>query len=103
MKIKLLSVLFCLGVSMVCAVSEPVAPVAQSLKQRQPHWRPKIIEYYPEGQPQRVLFYEQITEAGEVPVKQVLFHPSGQVHNEADLITISEADAAYQDWKSTIA
>ena len=103
MRLLFFSVLFCLTTfSAVCAAPELVVPVAQQLKQRQPHWRPKIIEHYSEGNPQRVLFYEQITEAGELPVKQVVFHPNGQIHNETDLITISESDPGYADWKSTI-
>ncbi len=102
MRFKMFSILCCLHISMLCAAPEPVVPVAQSLKQRQPHWRPKVSDSYGEGQPQRVLFYEQITELGELPVKQVIFHPNGQIHNETDLITISEEEPGYADWKSTI-
>ncbi len=72
------------------------------LKPREPHWRPAVLETSPEGQPLRVLFYEQITETNETPVKQILFYPSGQVKNEADLIVVAEDSPGFQEWKSTI-
>ena len=37
----------------VCCAETPVIPVAQSVKPRQPHWKPKILEAYPEGNPQQ--------------------------------------------------
>lgn len=81
---------------------EPVKPVAPALKARQPHWRPKILENYAEGQPQRVLFYEQIGNANEAPVKQILFFPNGQIRSEMDLIVVEEDSPGAKEWKSTI-
>src|SRR5206468_1416759 len=70
------------------ASTDSIRPVAPGLKQRQPHWRPKIMESFQTGQPQRVLFYEQIGDANEAPVKQVSFYPNGQIKNEMDLIEV---------------
>ena len=82
--------------------SDSVRPVAPGLKQRQPHWRPKIAETFQSGQPERVLFYEQIGDANEAPVKQVAFYSNGQIKNEVDLIEVAEDSKGAVDWKSTI-
>lgn len=79
-----------------------VVAQAPGLRQREPHWRPLIVEHYPDGQPLRILFYEQVTEENEAPVKQVIFYPNGQVHQETDLTVISEEESAATEWKSTI-
>ena len=103
MRLKvLLAIALSLGLTLGWAAPEPVKPVAPALKQRQPHWRPKVMENYPEGQPQRVLFYEQIGEQNEAPVKQVLFYPSGQIKNEMDLIVVPEEAKVLEKCKSTI-
>ena len=103
MRLKvLLAIALSLGLTLGWAAPEPVKPVAPALKQRQPHWRPKIMESYPEGQPQRVLFYEQIGDQNEAPVKQVLFYPSGQIKTEMDLIVVAEDSLGAKEWKSTI-
>ena len=81
---------------------ESVKPVAPNLKQRQPHWRPKIMENYEGGQPQRVLFYEQIGEANEAPVKQLFFYPNGQIKVEMDLALVPEDSKGAKEWKSII-
>ena len=83
----LFSTLLCIAThTFIYSASPPVTPVATQLKQRQPHWSPKIIETYPEGGAQRVLFYEQIGEENAAPVKQILFYPNGQIKTELDLI-----------------
>src|SRR5579863_7821596 len=94
-------ILFC-GLTLGFAEPQLVKPVAPALKVRQPHWRPKIMEAYPEGQPQRVLFYEQIGDADEAPVKQMYFYPEGQVRAEVDLIVVEEDSPGAKQWKSTI-
>ena len=103
MRLKsLLAITLSIGLTLGWAAPEPVKPVAPGLKQRQPHWRPKIIESYPEGQPQRVLFYEQIGNANEAPVKQIVFYQNGQIMNEMDLIVVAEDCDAAKEWKSNI-
>ena len=99
----------CLGVLLACfccfgsaAAIDPVKPVALSLKQRQPHWRPKIMEKYEGGQPRRVLFYEQIGDANEAPVKQIFFYPNGQVQAETDLVLVPEDSRGAKEWKSIV-
>ncbi len=72
------------------------------LRQKEPHWRPKIIEYFKEGLPKRVLFYEQISNDQEAPVKQLMYYPSGQLKNEMDLTTVDEGSPGFTEWKTTI-
>ena len=97
---------FTLLLSLSCAFGwaapESTKAIASALKTRQPHWRPKIMESYPEGQPSRVLFYEQMSAENEAPVKQVYFYPSGQIKTEMDLIVVAEDTPAAKEWKSTI-
>src|ERR1700730_10379287 len=93
---------FALLIILFALVSSAPLPVATQLRQRQPHWSPKIMEIYGEGQPKRVLFYEQIGNESEAPVKQILFFPNGQIKAEFDLTVVEEGSAASEEWKSTI-
>src|SRR5262249_7490570 len=101
-KMLIVIALFFSSLSYGWSASESIRPVAPGLKQRQPHWRPKIMESFQTGQPKRVLFYEQIGDANEAPVKQVVFYPNGQIKNEMDLIEVEEDSNGAKEWKSTI-
>lgn len=81
---------------------EPVIPVAPSLKQRQPHWRPHVIQTHVAGNPAQVEFREIGAEGAEIPVKQVFFFPSGQIQMEADLTVVPQDAAVVEQWKSTV-
>src|ERR1700719_1446983 len=63
------------------------------MKLRQPNWRPKILESYANGNPQKVLFYEPIGAGIEQPVKQVIFFQNGRVQTEMDVHLISDLEA----------
>ena len=71
-------IFFTLLLSLSCAFGwaapESIKAIASALKSAN-RWRPKIMESYPEGQPSRVLFYEQMSAENEAPVKQVYFYP----------------------------
>src|SRR5262249_50232326 len=56
------------------------------LKVRQPNWRPHVVESYPNGNPEKVIFYEPTVD-GEEPVKQLHFYPNGQIKQEMDVLT----------------
>ncbi|HEY2810123.1 MAG TPA: toxin-antitoxin system YwqK family antitoxin [Rhabdochlamydiaceae bacterium] len=92
----------CCAFFLISATTPLVVPVTSQLKTRQPHWSPKIAESYPDGQTKRVLFYEQIGEENEAPVKQVHFYPNGQIQAELDLISVPEDSPGAKEWKSTI-
>jgi antitoxin component YwqK of YwqJK toxin-antitoxin module len=81
---------------------DKVVPVAEALKQRQPHWRPKIIETFPNGNPATVLFYEQISSEREAPVKQIKYYPEGQIRNEMDLIEVDQSSEGFKEWKTDV-
>ena len=66
------------------------------MRPREPHWQPKIIESYPQGQPANVIFYEE----NEKPVKQVIFYPEGQIKIETDLTWVEKDSPGYQEWKT---
>lgn len=82
-------------------VSAEVTPVAPSLKQRQPQWRPQIMEHHQEGPPARVVFYEPGKGDQELPVKQMLLYPEGQIQAETDMTIVEEGSAGAEFWKST--
>lgn len=61
------------------------------LKIRQPHWRTRILTSFSEGGAQRVLFYEpSIEQNGDVPVKEIEFFKTGEVHTEKDLTILPQ-------------
>ncbi len=63
------------------------------LKSRQPNWRTKILESFPEGGVQKVLFYEPAArEEVDIPVKVVSYYPSGEMRNETDLTVLPKDD-----------
>ncbi|MCI0382332.1 MAG: hypothetical protein L0207_04700 [Chlamydiae bacterium] len=72
------------------------------LKPREPHWQPKIIEIFADGQPKQVVFYEQKGEEKEKPVKKITYHSNGQIENEIDLAIIAEDSPGFREWNSTI-
>jgi antitoxin component YwqK of YwqJK toxin-antitoxin module len=80
-----------------------VEPVAKMLKPKQPNWKPKIVETFPEGNPAKVIFYETQDDGLEHPVKQVCFYANSQIRIEADLCTVAEDSQAYQELKTTAA
>ncbi|HUD01517.1 MAG TPA: toxin-antitoxin system YwqK family antitoxin, partial [Rhabdochlamydiaceae bacterium] len=54
-------------------------------RQQEPHWKAKIEERHPSGQPSKIVFYEEIGDAAAVAVKLIAYYPSGQVKMEADV------------------
>ncbi len=68
---------------------------SQQLKQRQPHWRAKVIEYSVQGLPQKVLFYD-----GEVAVKQMTYQEGGALKSETDLGSAPEGSKGFELWKT---
>ena len=83
--------------------AEGVRPVAEFLKQREPHWRPKVVSYHPQGSPETVIYFEQDAEGNQLPMKQIQFYPQGQPHTEMDLTVIKEGDPGFADWKGGVA
>ncbi|HSX04312.1 MAG TPA: hypothetical protein VLG76_06245 [Rhabdochlamydiaceae bacterium] len=94
--IKFFLLLFCWNLAL------NAAEIPKVLKQRQPHWRPKIFEVYPHGQPQRIIFSEQLKDGPEVPLKQIQYYEDGKIFNETDLIVVEEGSKAFELWKSTM-
>ena len=92
----------CMFSSIPLSAEEEVRPVSEFLKQREPHWRPKIVAHHQDGSPKVVLFYESDANERPVAVKQVSFHPGGQIASELDLVHIQESEPAFKDWKNTI-
>src|ERR1700688_4561618 len=95
-----LGALLCIG--SLAADAAPVKPVAQDLKQRQPNWRPQVLETHSQGNPAAVLFYEQVSEEKEVPVKQLNFYENGALKSEIDLTSAEENSPGFQEWKTTL-
>jgi antitoxin component YwqK of YwqJK toxin-antitoxin module len=71
-----------------------------SLRPRQPNWHTKVVEQYPDTAPARVFFYETDDHEQDVPVKQVMFYPNGQIKSECDLVTVSETSKGFERWKT---
>ncbi|MBS0615175.1 MAG: hypothetical protein JSR58_01315 [Verrucomicrobia bacterium] len=89
-----------LFVFLAVTVAYAEGPVATALKPREPQWRHRALEQYPSGQAAQILFYDLDDNGAEVPLKLVAFYPSGQVKVEADVIQVSEEEAATREWKS---
>src|ERR1700722_12353406 len=77
------------------------SPTVISLQPRQPHWRPQIVQTYPNGNPERVLFFDLNAQEEKIPVKQQRFYNGGQLKNEMDLVVVQENSPGFQEWKST--
>lgn len=73
---------------------EAYAAPTESLRLRQPNWRTKILESFPEGGIRKVLFYEPVQDGSDVPVKVVTYYPSGQIRNETDLTVLPEGHSS---------
>ena len=73
-----------------------------NLKRREPNWRPKIIEYFNEGIPKTVIFYEENDDQKEIPMKQLQYYPDGQLRSEMDMIVVEEGSPGHEAWKNTI-
>lgn len=57
------------------------------LKKRQPNWRPVTLSSYPNGSSEKVLFYAPDLDSDrDIPVKEIIYYPSGLARYEADLI-----------------
>ncbi|MBJ7448877.1 MAG: hypothetical protein JHC93_00785 [Parachlamydiales bacterium] len=55
------------------------------LSPRQPHWKPSIVSFHPNGQMQTLVFYDSAKGAEESPVRQIVFYADGNVKSECDL------------------
>ena len=66
------------------AASDNVPPMAHP-RQQEPHWKAKIEERHPTGQPSKIIFFEEIGDAEAVAVKLITYYPSGQVKLESDV------------------
>jgi len=73
---RLLAVL-ALSVSLLVASDYP--------RPQEPHWKIKVEERYSNGQPSKIIFYEELGDAEAVAVKLITYYPSGQVKLEADV------------------
>jgi hypothetical protein len=73
-----------------------------TLKQKEPHWRPVILEHYPSGLPKRVIFYAPIDEEREAPVKQLFYDPSGGLKSEMDVTLVAEDSEGFRQWKDKV-
>jgi hypothetical protein len=61
---------------------EETSPAAMEFKPKQPEWRPKIMQHYPNGAPRLVLFYDENEEGEEVAVKQIQFFENNRPMEE---------------------
>ncbi len=57
-------------------------------RQLEPHWKGKIEERFPSGQPVRVVYHEEVGKSPPTPVKIVTFYPHGQIKQEVDVTSI---------------
>jgi len=81
---------------------EEVAPVVKDLRGRMPEWRHDISEKHPNGIPKSVVFYAELEEGKEAPVKRMVFNELGVPLEEADLIVVAEDSPGFGIWKTTI-
>lgn len=65
-------------------------PANIELKPRQANWRMQVAETYPEGQPLKIVFYEQVTKDREVPIRQIIFYDNGMVKSEMDVCQVAD-------------
>src|SRR5579872_1287258 len=100
-KILAILTLSLVGISSIHASSTQSAPqISIALKPRQPNWRFEIVQSYPQGTPQSIIFYEPLALGGERPVKQVVFYENNRIAIEMDLTVVDEDSDAAREWKS---
>ena len=78
------------------------APLMMTVKPRQPNWRYEIVQTYPNGLPEKVVFYEPLAQGGERPVKEIDYHPNNSIHFEMDVVVVEEGSQIAEQWKSTL-
>src|ERR1700733_13687606 len=66
------------------AASDNSPPLAHP-RMQEPHWKAKVEERYPGGQPSKIIFYEELGDDEAVAVKLITYYPSGQVKLESDV------------------
>lgn len=93
-----MSYLFALLLLGSLAFAEPPT----TLRQRKPNWRPRVLEHYNEGLPKRLVLYEEGADGEQVPVRQLVFYPSGQIRSEMDLTCVPEGSKAYEMWQGEL-
>lgn len=69
-----------------------VRPVVSELRQRQPHWKPRITSLFPDGSAERAVFYEISDEGKELAVKEIRYFASGQLKMEGDLLDLGSGE-----------
>src|SRR6185436_6862701 len=75
--------LFILAFSFLAAGENPAEQTRP--RQQEPHWKAKVEERHSNGQPSKIVFYEELGDAEPVAVKLVSYYPSGQVKLESDV------------------
>src|ERR1700722_5340467 len=94
--------LLCLSSVLIAEEAKAPATTVISLKPRLPQWRPQIVQSYPNGNPERVLFFETTDKNEKIAVKQQRFYNDGTLKNEMDLIAVEENSPGYEEWKSKL-
>ncbi len=95
--------LLCFTAAISAAEQKGTAPsTVVSLKSRQPNWRPQIVQSYPNGNPERILFFDLNEREEKIPVKQQRFYNNGVLKNEMDLTIVQEDSPGFKEWKSAI-
>ncbi|MFI5343478.1 MAG: toxin-antitoxin system YwqK family antitoxin, partial [Chlamydiales bacterium] len=102
MKNILLAFFLCFGSTVLHGQMPGSQSVMSGLKPRQPNWRLDIVQLYPHGTPQTVVFYEPQLDGTERLVKQVLFFENGQIQTEADVILVAVDSPIAKEWNSNI-
>lgn len=73
------------------------------LKMRQPNWRARVIEKFPNGEVKSLIFYAPSREGIEdVPVRYIHYYPSGIMKSEIDLIVLEKEDARINDFHTSL-
>ncbi|HVX00932.1 MAG TPA: toxin-antitoxin system YwqK family antitoxin, partial [Candidatus Babeliaceae bacterium] len=75
--------IFILACSLALAAEKPLQPIQP--RPQEPHWKAKVEEMYPSGQPAKIVFYEELGDEPPVAVKLVCYHPNGQIKMESDV------------------
>jgi antitoxin component YwqK of YwqJK toxin-antitoxin module len=81
---------------------QPLPTLNLPLKPREPNWRTEIVQQFPNGIPQTILFYQPLPNEKEIPVKQVMFHDNGKILSETDIAVVDEDSEAATMWKSKL-
>jgi hypothetical protein len=96
-----LSLLLSASIPLVGNPSQP-APLMITLKPRQPNWRYEVVQSYPNGLPEKVVFYEPLAQGGERPVKEMDYYPNNRIRYEMDIAVAEGGSPAAEQWKSTL-